>query len=186
MIVQDNFKRWNDALQTKDAAAVANLYDASNLSFLPTVSPQHIKGAEDTKLYFKDFVMKNPFGTITDDSVQVPSFFRKSCSLWFSHADDLSLSNRSTTTATPTSTPACTPSSWANLAIAPLLRRVSLTCGPRSMGSGRSRIITRPLVRRRSRLAHAPVLLGERRWCVARPLRPSTSFAWPFSCSFKM
>lgn len=75
MIVQDNFKRWNDALQTKDAAAVANLYDASNLSFLPTVSPQHIKGAEDTKLYFKDFVMKNPFGTITDDSVQVCSLF---------------------------------------------------------------------------------------------------------------
>jgi uncharacterized protein (TIGR02246 family) len=66
-----NFKRWNDALQTKDPLAVANMYSTSELSFLPTVSPQHIKGLPSTEDYFKDFVLKNPFGTITDDSVQV-------------------------------------------------------------------------------------------------------------------
>lgn len=68
---RDNFKRWNDALQTKNPSTVAALYSSSELSFLPTVSPQHIKGISDTDDYFKDFVLKNPFGTITDDSVQV-------------------------------------------------------------------------------------------------------------------
>ena len=66
-----NFKRWNDALQTKNPLTVANMYSTSELSFLPTVSPQHIKGIPNTEDYFKDFVLKNPFGTITDDSVQV-------------------------------------------------------------------------------------------------------------------
>ena len=42
-LARDNFKRWNDTLQTKDAAAVASMYDGANLSFLPTVSPKHIK-----------------------------------------------------------------------------------------------------------------------------------------------
>ena len=68
--MQSNFKRWNDALQTKNPKSVANLYDSSNLSFLPTVSPKHITGRGSTEDYFTDFVMKNPFGVITDDSVQ--------------------------------------------------------------------------------------------------------------------
>lgn len=68
---QANFKRWNDALQTKDAEIVAGMYAPSELSFLPTVSPKHIKGYDNTKDYFESFVQKNPFGTITDDSVQV-------------------------------------------------------------------------------------------------------------------
>jgi hypothetical protein len=47
------------------------LYSTSGLSFLPTVSPKHIKSGDLTEDYFKDFVQKNPFGTITDDSVQM-------------------------------------------------------------------------------------------------------------------
>lgn len=70
-IARANFNRWNSALQTKNPTTVAGLYSTSELSFLPTVSPQHIKGYSNTEDYFKDFVQKNPFGTITDDSVQV-------------------------------------------------------------------------------------------------------------------
>ena len=69
-----NFKRWNDALQTKNAQTVADMYVSEELSFLPTVSPQHIKAggaASKTEDYFIEFVKKNPFGTIIDDSVQV-------------------------------------------------------------------------------------------------------------------
>ena len=71
---QANFQRWNDALQTKNAQTVANLYVQDKLSFLPTVSSEHIKAggmASSTEDYFVDFVQKNPFGTITDDSVDV-------------------------------------------------------------------------------------------------------------------
>ena len=50
---------------------MANLYSMDELSFLPTVSPQHIKALTNTEDYFTDFVLKNPFGTITDDKVQV-------------------------------------------------------------------------------------------------------------------
>jgi len=69
-----NFKRWNDALQTKNAQTVANMYVSDKLSFLPTVSPDHIKAggvASNTEDYFVEFVKKNPFGTITDDSVDM-------------------------------------------------------------------------------------------------------------------
>jgi len=69
-----NFNRWNDALQTKNAKTVANMYVTSELSFLPTVSPQHIKSggaSSNTEDYFVEFVKKNPFGTITDDSIEV-------------------------------------------------------------------------------------------------------------------
>jgi len=68
--LQENFGKWNSALQTKDPKKVATLYSTS-LSFLPTVSPKHIKSGDLTEDYFKEFVLKNPFGTITDDSVQV-------------------------------------------------------------------------------------------------------------------
>merc|ERR1719183_796540 len=59
-----NFNRWNDALQTKNAKTVANMYVTSELSFLPTVSPQHIKSggaSSNTEDYFVEFVKKNPF-----------------------------------------------------------------------------------------------------------------------------
>ena len=68
---QANFQKWNDALQTKDAKAVASMYSENDLSFLPTVSPKHISKMGCTEEYFENFVMKDPFGTITDDSVQV-------------------------------------------------------------------------------------------------------------------
>ncbi|KAJ8602673.1 hypothetical protein CTAYLR_010469 [Chrysophaeum taylorii] len=69
-LARQNFKRWNDALQTKNPTAVAALYSSEALSFLPTVSPMHIKDDFNTEEYFTAFVQKNPFGTITDDSVQ--------------------------------------------------------------------------------------------------------------------
>ena len=71
LCAQTNFQTWNDALQTKNHKTVANLYSTNDLSFLPTVSPQHIKALPNAEDYFKDFVLKNPFGTITDDKVQV-------------------------------------------------------------------------------------------------------------------
>jgi uncharacterized protein (TIGR02246 family) len=68
---QDNFQMWNSALQTKDPKTVAKLYSSKDLSFLPTVSPEHIKDGASAEGYFTAFVQKNPFGTITDDSVTV-------------------------------------------------------------------------------------------------------------------
>ena len=64
-----NFKKWNDALQTKDPKEVASLYSTDSLSFLPTVSHKHIRGLDDTEDYFKVFCAKEPWGTITDESV---------------------------------------------------------------------------------------------------------------------
>merc|ERR1711990_804523 len=49
-------------------------YVSDGLSFLPTVSPEHIKAGgatSNTEDYFIEFVKKNPFGTITDDLVEV-------------------------------------------------------------------------------------------------------------------
>ena len=67
---QDNFKRWNDALQTKDYEKVASLYDTEDLSFLPTVSPEFVRDDIKTKEYFKNFLQKLPDGTITADDVK--------------------------------------------------------------------------------------------------------------------
>ena len=70
-----NFKIWNDKLQTKDPKQVAALYSdpktGGELSFLPTVVPDHIKNIANTEGYFVEFTKKYPFGTITDDSVQM-------------------------------------------------------------------------------------------------------------------
>jgi uncharacterized protein (TIGR02246 family) len=67
---QDNFKRWNDALQEKNFKKVAALYSTNELSFLPTVSPEFIRDAKSTKEYFTEFLKKLPEGTITSDNVQ--------------------------------------------------------------------------------------------------------------------
>ncbi len=67
---QANFKSWNDALQTKDYEKVASLYSSTDLSFLPTVSPQFIRDSESAKGYFMEFLKKLPDGTITSDNVQ--------------------------------------------------------------------------------------------------------------------
>jgi len=69
-VAQDNFKRWNDALQTKDYKVVASLYSTSDLSFLPTVSADFIRDSPSTEAYFVEFLKKLPYGTITADKVQ--------------------------------------------------------------------------------------------------------------------
>jgi uncharacterized protein (TIGR02246 family) len=68
--VQDNFRRWNDALKAKDYERVAALYSSQDLSFLPTVSPKFIRDGHSTKEYFVNFLKKLPDGTITQDNVQ--------------------------------------------------------------------------------------------------------------------
>jgi uncharacterized protein (TIGR02246 family) len=68
--MQENFKRWNDALQTKDYKVVASLYSTSDISFLPTVSADFIRDSPSTQAYFVEFVKKLPAGTITADKVQ--------------------------------------------------------------------------------------------------------------------
>ena len=69
-IAQANFEAWNDALKAKDYEKVAALYSSTDLSFLPTVSPQFIQDSESTKQYFVEFLKKLPDGTITADNVQ--------------------------------------------------------------------------------------------------------------------
>jgi len=63
-----NFKAWNDALQTRRKETVAAMY-TSSMSFLPTVSPFHIKNSQGAIDYFADFLLKRPYGKITDDEV---------------------------------------------------------------------------------------------------------------------
>jgi len=69
-IAQENFKKWNDALQTEDYETVASLYSSTDLSFLPTVSADFIQSTPATEAYFKEFLKKLPYGTITADKVQ--------------------------------------------------------------------------------------------------------------------
>jgi hypothetical protein len=68
---QANFKAWNEALATKDPKVPAKMYSTSALSFLPTLSPEHIKSLNGTEAYFYDFVKKDPVGSVTDESVQM-------------------------------------------------------------------------------------------------------------------
>jgi len=69
-IAQKNFQTWNDALKQRDIDKAASLYSATDLSFLPTVSPEFIRDAPSTKRYFADFIQRLPEGRITSDSVQ--------------------------------------------------------------------------------------------------------------------
>ena len=75
---QENFKEWNDAIQTKNPKKAAAMYSAEELSFLPTVSPNNIHKLnaegkeEDVEGYFVEFMKKDPYnGVITDEDVQV-------------------------------------------------------------------------------------------------------------------
>ena len=68
---QANFKAWNEALATKDPKVPAKMYSTSALSFLPTLSPEHVKSLNGTEAYFYDFVKKDPVGSVTDESVQM-------------------------------------------------------------------------------------------------------------------
>ena len=68
----ENFKSWNDALVSKDPKKINALYttNTAEFSFLPTDSPDHMKAPQGAEDYFKEFVKKNPSGTITDEVVQ--------------------------------------------------------------------------------------------------------------------
>lgn len=68
-LAQQNFQRWNEALQTGDANQVAALYTASN-TFLPTLSPAFKKGIQGAAEYFTHFVQKQPVGEIITEEVQ--------------------------------------------------------------------------------------------------------------------
>ena len=67
---QENFKAWNGALKNRDYDKAASLYSSSDLTFLPTVSPEFIRDSHGTRSYFKDFVQRLPEGRITSDAVQ--------------------------------------------------------------------------------------------------------------------
>jgi hypothetical protein len=56
--------------QTQDHKVVTGLYSPDELSFLPTVSASHIKGSSANEYHFKSFIQRNPFGTITHDTVR--------------------------------------------------------------------------------------------------------------------
>ncbi len=68
--LQANFKAWNDALRARDFDRATALYSTSDLSFLPTVSPDFIRDVPSTRRYFMAFVERLPVGEITADSVQ--------------------------------------------------------------------------------------------------------------------
>lgn len=65
-----NFKRWNDALQTRNPEAVAELY-TNDASFLPTVSGEFKFGQEEAAGYFEHFLQKFPYGKVMDEKVQI-------------------------------------------------------------------------------------------------------------------
>ena len=70
LCVQTNFAAWNEALKLRDYDKAASLYSTSDLTFLPTVSPEFIRDSHGTRRYFKDFVQRLPIGQITSDAVQ--------------------------------------------------------------------------------------------------------------------
>lgn len=68
-IAQENFAKWNEALQTKDPKKVAELY-TEDCTFLPTLSPDFKKGIAGAESYFVHFLAKDPVGEIKDGEVQ--------------------------------------------------------------------------------------------------------------------
>jgi uncharacterized protein (TIGR02246 family) len=67
-IAQENFKKWNELLQTRDPQEVAAMY-TGDATFLPTVSPEFKRGSEAAG-YFEHFLAKNPDGKIIKEEVQ--------------------------------------------------------------------------------------------------------------------
>ena len=68
-IAKENFKKWNDALLTKDPKIVANFYTIDS-TFLPTMSEDFKRGPVDVERYFIRFLAKEPTGMIIEDDVQ--------------------------------------------------------------------------------------------------------------------
>lgn len=69
-IAKNNFKIWNDSLQTGDAKKVAELY-VDDATFLPTMSGDLKHGQEEAEGYFEHFLKKNPSGAIVEEKVQI-------------------------------------------------------------------------------------------------------------------
>jgi uncharacterized protein (TIGR02246 family) len=67
---RQNFSVWNEALLSKDAEEVAELY-SEKATFLPTMSKEFKKGPDEAQRYFEHFLEKNPAGEIVEDEVQV-------------------------------------------------------------------------------------------------------------------
>ena len=67
-IARQNFKTWNDALQTNNPTEVARLY-ANDAAFLPTLSAEFKIGNDQAEGYFEHFLQKHPFGEIINEQV---------------------------------------------------------------------------------------------------------------------
>lgn len=67
---KENFNAWNEALQTKDATIVANMY-TDDAIFLPTMSGELKSGKSGAREYFEHFLQKNPFGSIIEDQAHL-------------------------------------------------------------------------------------------------------------------
>jgi uncharacterized protein (TIGR02246 family) len=65
-----NFLRWNEALKTKDAKRVAELY-SDDATFLPTAAGDFKKGKAGAEDYFIHFLEKNPTGETVQEEIQV-------------------------------------------------------------------------------------------------------------------
>ncbi len=69
MTIESLFDRWNETLQSGDAARVAALY-ADDAILLPTVSNQVRHNHAEIADYFVTFLKKKPFGRIDESNVR--------------------------------------------------------------------------------------------------------------------
>lgn len=69
-LAEELFNKWNDALQTGDAKAVAKLY-AEDAVLLPTVSNLPRTTPEEIEDYFNHFLEKKPRGTIKQRNLKM-------------------------------------------------------------------------------------------------------------------
>jgi uncharacterized protein (TIGR02246 family) len=68
-IAHENFKKWNEALQTKEPEKVAELY-TEDCTFLPTMSGDFKFGQEGAESYFEHFLQKDPIGLVKEEKIQ--------------------------------------------------------------------------------------------------------------------
>ncbi len=68
-IASENFKRWNEQLQTKKPELVAEMYDEKGELF-GTVSSKIRKGRKEIAEYFKHFLESNPEGKVTKREIK--------------------------------------------------------------------------------------------------------------------
>lgn len=85
IIACENFKKWNDALQTKDPKKVAELY-AEDATFLPTLSGEFKRGRIGAEEYFEHFLKKNPVGEIVHGAVQIIKINNVVCADYYAHS----------------------------------------------------------------------------------------------------